>query len=569
MKSIRPIGHLLFLAALLAPSSSPAQPDAGNIAAPAPVAPGAVTAAPATTPAASDARPDDAPIQRFDVMEYVVEGNSKLPAIAIERAVYPFLGPQKTIDDVNGARTALEKAYQQQGFLTVYVDLPEQKVGDGVVRLKVVEGKVAKLRVTGSRYYSAGAIRDKVAELQPGAVPNFPQVQSELAPLSAGEGRRVTPVLRPGRTPGTVEADLKVEDKLPVRASLELNNRQSPSTERLRLQGSASYDNLWQRGHSIGMQFITAPESPGDLNVFVGTYVVPMSAPGSALVLYGVHSNSEVAAFGNLNVLGKGDILGLRYIAPLRSYKTYTHVLVLGGDYKNFKESGDLSTHIDYVPLAADYRATLIEGTRTHNSMIGVAVAVRGLFGNDSSEFADKRAGANASFAVAHLDWTTDQKLGDTRTLRMRVQGQLASGPLITNEQFSLGGAESVRGYLESEQTGDNGLVGSLEFRQDFKLPYGEKWVKTATALAFIEGGTVRVLEPQRQQASHYTLASTGVGLRLVGTHYWDAGVDVALALKDSPAPPPTPTAQAQGLVDTQYTQKNDVRVHFRVAAKF
>jgi hemolysin activation/secretion protein len=74
---------------------------------------------------------------RFDVLEFEIEGNTVLPALAIERAVYPFLGPGKTIDDVQGARAALEKAYQDAGYLTVVVDVPPQQVKGGKVVLAV------------------------------------------------------------------------------------------------------------------------------------------------------------------------------------------------------------------------------------------------------------------------------------------------------------------------------------------------------------------------------------------------------------------------------------------------
>ena len=94
----------------------------------------------------------------FNVMEYQVEGNKLLPAIRIEQAVYPYLGENKTIADVEGAQSALAKAYHDAGYLTVLVDIPEQQVAGGVVRLKVTEGKVEKVRVTGSHYYDLGRI---------------------------------------------------------------------------------------------------------------------------------------------------------------------------------------------------------------------------------------------------------------------------------------------------------------------------------------------------------------------------------------------------------------------------
>src|SRR5215470_10609469 len=69
----------------------------------------------------------------FDILEYRVEGNSVLPKLAIERAVYPHLGEKKRIADVEKARVALEKAYHDAGYATVVVNVPVQKVDKGVV----------------------------------------------------------------------------------------------------------------------------------------------------------------------------------------------------------------------------------------------------------------------------------------------------------------------------------------------------------------------------------------------------------------------------------------------------
>ena len=44
----------------------------------------------------------------FDVTEYDVAGNTVLPRLAIEQAVTPYLGPGKTIAEVDKARAALE-----------------------------------------------------------------------------------------------------------------------------------------------------------------------------------------------------------------------------------------------------------------------------------------------------------------------------------------------------------------------------------------------------------------------------------------------------------------------------
>jgi hypothetical protein len=81
-----------------------------------------------------------APERQVNNEEYLVRGNTVLDARAIEAAVTPFLGPGRTLKDVEGARDALVAAYQARGYQSVYVDLPEQQVEQGVVVLQVSEG---------------------------------------------------------------------------------------------------------------------------------------------------------------------------------------------------------------------------------------------------------------------------------------------------------------------------------------------------------------------------------------------------------------------------------------------
>ena len=495
---------------------------------------------------------------RFDVLEYRVEGNTSLPAVDIERAVYPHLGPEKTVEDVEKARQSLERAYQKAGYLTVLVDIPEQKVESGVVRLRVTEGKVARLRVTGSRYYSAGYIRKSVPELQEGSVPNFPQVQEQLGQLARTPDRKVTPVLRPGETPGTLDVELKVEDELPLHGSLELNNRQTPNTKPLRLSAFLRYDNLWQLGHSISLQYQTAPQETSQLQAYSGSYVLPVDQSGSVLALYAVNSNSDVTALGSTDVIGKGTILGARYVLPFRSMANYYRSLTVGIDHKDFDETvalgaDEFETPISYVPVIMEYRLSLTGEQRSHAGSISLNAAPRGFFGNNDEEFESKRIGANSSYVYLRGDWRSEQRLGSTWAVVGRLAGQVASEPLISNEQYAIGGADSVRGYLEAEALGDNGLVGNLELRQALPLLGAfDGWVKSWEGLAFADAGAVRIVDAAPGQTNHYDFYSVGLGLRASGSRYWDAALDLAVPLHDGPE-----------------TNEGDTRVLFSVAAKF
>ena len=118
------------------------------------------------------------------------------------------------------------------------------------------------MRVKGSRYFDLAKIKSSAPSLKEGTLPNFKEVTKDIVSLNQWPDRRVTPALRAGVAPGTVDVDLNVEDTLPMHASVELNNRQSPSTTPLRGKLSLRYDNLWQLGHSMTVTYQEAPPQP-------------------------------------------------------------------------------------------------------------------------------------------------------------------------------------------------------------------------------------------------------------------------------------------------------------------
>ena len=497
----------------------------------------------------------------FDILEYRVEGNSVLPAISIERAVYPWLGEKKSIKDVEAARAALEKAYQDAGYPTVFVDIPEQAVEGGLVRLRVTEGRVERLRVTGSRYYSLGRIREKVPELAEDKVPYFPEVQKELASLNRGAERRVTPVLRPSRTPGKVEVDLKVADRFPLHGSVELNDRYSANTTRTRVNANLRYDNLWQREHSLSLGVQTAPENTDESRVLSATYVWPLDN-GNYLAAYGVLSKSDVAAVGDLSVIGDGRIAGLRYILPLRARKAYFHSLTLGVDYKDFGETLTLqgadstNTPISYVPFSLGYEASLQGEGRLTQLGATLNFSLRGLAddtveclpGVFLNEFACKRSGGNANYAYLRLDARHTRALPDGWSLFARAGGQVASGPLISNEQYTAGGVDSVRGYLESNSSGDDGMTGGVELRGPSLGKHLSARIDVLTPYLFAEGASLRVCDPLAGQVDRFNLLAAGVGLRFKGWGGTSGQLDLAYPFEDA------------GL-----TESGEGRLHFRL----
>lgn len=496
---------------------------------------------------------------RFDILEFAVQGNTTLPAETIERAVYAFMGERRAVADVENARAALERAYREAGYGTVTVEVPEQKVVDGTVELQVQEGRVSRLRVTGARYYSQGYILDKVPGAAEGTVPNFNELQAQLASVNRSTDRRVTPLLRPGRSPGTTEVDLAVEDQMPLHGSLELNNRSSPNTSQARLQASLRYDNLWQREHSLGVQLQVSPQKTDEVRVLSTSYTVPLGTSGQDSVSFSyTRSDSTVpAGVAGTTVFGKGDIFGLRYNKVLELAEGRYQALTLGADYKDLIETIDagdktgFSTPVRYLPLSANWLGLFDDAQGRWQFGAGLVVGVRGLASKEQ-QFADKRYLGSSAFSVFKFDATREQKLPAGLLLVGRVDLQASGQPLISNEQYVAGGVDTVRGYLESSAVGDVAARGSVELRSPELAPKDWSWLAGFKAHAFVDGAALELRSPLEGQARHAQLLGVGFGVRVKTKPYGNLSLDIAWPL------------QAVG-----QTQRGDVRVHAAGSLEF
>ena len=110
----------------------------------------------------------------------------------------------------------------------------------------------------------------------------------------------------------------------------------------------------------------------------------------------------------------------------------------------------------------------LVERTRGDKDLIQLnATLTAGLrgFGSDPTEFDNKRFKAMENFISLRSDLSYTYDLPDGAQLFAKGQGQISDQPLVSSEQFSAGGLDTVRGYLESEVLGDNGVAGSIELR--------------------------------------------------------------------------------------------------------
>jgi hemolysin activation/secretion protein len=483
-------------------------------------APHEVARAVPTTDAEGENMGSDLPPPSFHIREYRVIGSRHLPRDQVDYAVYAYLGPERTAEDVELARAALEQRYHRAGYQTVVVEIPPQDPTSGVIILSVQEMPVGRLTVRGSKYHDIERIKRLAPSLAEGSIPNFRDVEKDVIRLNRRADLRVTPEFKPGAQPGSVDVELVVEDSFPLHGSAELNNRYSANTTPLRLDASLRYDNLWQLGHTIGAAFQVAPQDADDALVYSGYYLAPVPrVEWLSLMAQAIRQNSDVSTLGGSASAGNGEIYGGRLIAELPTrHAGMFHNLTFGLDYKNFEQSLSFnnvlidSSPITYYPfllsyngfwMGKDYRFQLDGAFNWH---------FRGM-GSGEVEFDNRRYAANGNYFYFRGLASYEHDLWQDFQVKALLQGQATDNPLVDSEQFSVGGLNTVRGYLESQAVGDSAIAGTLEVRSPSLLRW---WTKNDRhefrLLGFLDAGSVFINDPLPEQTTNFNLLSVGFG---------------------------------------------------------
>jgi hemolysin activation/secretion protein len=482
----------------------------------------AATPAPPPSAAAEQA----APVAYFNVHEYRVLGNSVLSNREIETVLYPLLGDHKTLTDVEVARAALEKTYHDRGFATVFVDIPEQDVSDQIVRLKATEGRLHEVHISGARYFSERKIMAALPSAAAGTVPNIPVLQDQLSAVNIKTAdRNVVPILKAGPVPGTVDLALRVDDHLPLHGSVEFDNQYTPYTKPLRATVSLSYANLFNEFDNVSVQYQMSPQNTNQVKVLAANYAWGALANGLRPSVSFIDSNSNVPAISTLGVLGKGQVYGARLTFPLTDAPGMPQSLTFGVDYKHFLESialgpqgtsqttGQLvNTPISYANLSlafsGNWSSDVLQGAVSTTADFGPRGAP-----NNPETFANKRFKAQSNYFYWKIDGSLYVYLPKGFQLTLKADGQFAVEPLITNEDFSITGANAVRGYLEAESLSDSGIVGTVQLQSPI---WRVKTFALGDAFVFYDSGHSHVIDALPGEPVALTLHSWGAGLNLL-----------------------------------------------------
>lgn len=450
----------------------------------------------------------------FVLTAVVVEGATVFEPGDFSDAYTGFLARLVTTSEVEEIAARITGMYADGGYFLSRAIVPVQEVVGGVLRVRVIEGHVADMVVSGE---------DDV----PAIVDAYSRPVIAEAPARLGTVEKALLLL--GRLPGYRVLDAQVSridddgayrlvvafDYDPVDVQASLNNRGTREVGRLQAFTSLGFNSLAGLGERARVSLATVPDALEELVYGEASYEQPIG--GSGLILGGSAAASRINAGGTLaaadtearSVQVKG-----RFSRPL--VLTRRQALYLRGsvEFHELDEERFGRTTIDdslrIVRLQTDLTFTDDLGGTSYLAVEGSQGI--GVFGaSDAGDANLSRLDGDGNFTKLQADVIRIQQVYGGVSFRLAAQAQYAFDPLLSLEEFRVGGSQFGRAYDFGEISGEDGLAGSMELRYGDRVAGG--YLTSYELYGFYDIGATWNRNVPRE-LRRQSLSSAGAGIR-------------------------------------------------------
>jgi hemolysin activation/secretion protein len=472
--------------------------------------------------------------QTFVVKRFRITGATLVPTREIQYTLEPWLDTEITFADLEDALQAIADLYQKHGWYA-RPQLPEQDLVDGVVTIKIIEGKLGDVKVdesAGARISGNRIVKTITARQDIGAPLSLKDMERALSILNDTPGISVSTAMAAGATPETTDLIVKVDAKRWWGLNGSIDNFGSRSTGYGRLSANGNADSPLGIGDQLTVNYV------GSLGTQFGRlgYTLPIGYNGLRIGgNYSALSYRTIDSFGYpVKQFGTAQIAELLATYPiLRSASGNINTMFLYDRKRYYNASQNISgapldnlnspnaqsgvivpTTVKYVNvgtwgLTGDHYDSLFGGGAFYwgsNWSLGNL----DLSSSPAAATLADSAGPNAAgqYSKYNANLARLQRITDTTMLWLSWQGQLSSKNLDSSEDFSLGGPQGVRAYPNYEAQGDQGWLGTIEGRRMF----GDKWQGTA----FFDAGRIKINRftwTNSYQPNMYNLYGAGLGV--------------------------------------------------------
>ena len=399
-----------------------------------------------------------------DVGGVVIKSESALMATAdFQNILQIYVGKPLSMKSLTELKREIILYYRKHDRPVMDVILPEQDISNGVVQLVVIDARFGEAKVTGNKYFSDATV-SKHLTLNQGESISATRLLGDLDWINTNPFLTARSVFSPSEQAFSSDVILKVEDRFPWRFYAGYENSGNDLTGEDRYFAGFNWGNAFGLGHVFNYQ-ITSSDDFDTLNAHSFSYLIPFHDK-SKLDIYGgwINTESESSFF---DTDGSSQELGFRYTKQLEPFQKINHDWNVGLTYKRTENALEFGT----IPVSDDEveRLQLELGYgfdhRTDGSYLRVDTKLVGSLGNifsnsDNDSFDQNRAGAENNYIYFKLNANWQKSLPYNLRYDAQLTGQWSAERLLSSEQLSVGGYQSVRGYNEREldQT-DSGVI--------------------------------------------------------------------------------------------------------------
>jgi hemolysin activation/secretion protein len=388
----------------------------------------------------------------------------------------------------------------------------------GVAQNEPNESALETMQISGLQRLKPAYVRDRVQRA----------VQVPLAPAQLVEGLQLLQLdpliatlnvnLTAGSRLGSSILEIEILEAPPMSAALEWNNARSPSVGTEQTVGTVTHRNLLGYGDTLS---VAIGRTAGRTTLENLSYVWPLNARGDELSVRHQRSHNEIieAPFDLLAITSRSRRTEVGYRQLL--VKTPKQEWAIGAiatwqTSQTFLGLGDIGG-FPLTPGANEEGRTAIAALRLFTEFSArSASAAWALRSQLSIGFAGERQPRqpNSRFVTLRTQAQYLRRLGSQGLFLLRTDWQWTPDDLLSLEEFSLGGATTVRGYRQGELVGDKGLWVSAEIR--WPIAQIPEWSAQLEVVPFLDWGWVWDVESTATPAEmNEFLAALGMGFAL------------------------------------------------------
>ena len=441
----------------------------------------------------------------FSLQQVIWNPSEILTKDQIQAVTASYIGKQVTLKDLREMAEKVTNLYRDKSYMTCGAVLPPQRIHDGVVELRLIEGKTGNVNLTGNRYTKTGYIMNRMG-LKPGEIANTEKLNRDLRWFQGTNDIQLRVVMKPGAEEGTTDYDIMAFEPQNQSVTIYTDNDGYESSGRWR--AGIFYNMKSVSGHrdSLRAHFIG---SRGTKAWSLG-YSVPISRKGMRLELDYSGNKTKVVKgeLEPLGVEGKSNSFSVTWRVPFHVTEKSRHEA--GLQYVHQKSETELGHGTGLVVPWVDDRINRVIPyvSFTHYGKDSV------FYHKHSFVWARRQDidGESDTGKLYRLSAFWQKRNTNGQFWQARLDGQFGSGDnLAASDRFFIGGVNSVRGYEEGFIGGSRGLSVGLEYH----IPVDK--AKRIFVYPFFDWGTVGGYAAPE----HNKLMSAGLGIEARYKHLY------------------------------------------------